>query len=110
MIVARERVLVFPPSGGAAPRTSHAMHPSTPESYNLACRTLFVAFTELLGAPGFKLILPAEDGPIVASQPAASCLCGVATQCQFVPKEPLHSKLRLRCPSQAVPAFQPYIC
>ena len=108
-IVAREIVLVFPPSGGAAPRTSHAMHPSAPESYNFACRTLFIPFTELLRAPSFKLILPAEDGPIFTSQPAASCVHGVVAQCQFVAKEPLHSKLRLRCPSQAasLPALHP---
>jgi len=100
-IIAREIIPVFPPTGGSVPRMSLAKPASAPESYNLALRTLFIPFTELLGAPSFTLILPAEDGPIVASQHAASRMHGVVTQCQFVAKQPLHGKLRLRCPRQA---------
>ena len=97
----REIIPVFSASGGTAPRMSLATQASARESCNLASRTLSVPFTELLGAPSFKFKLPAEDGRIVASQPAASCMRGFVPQRHFVAKQPLQSKQRLRCPSQA---------
>lgn len=103
----REIMPVFSASGGTAPRMSLATPASARESCNLARRTLFIPFTELLGAPSFKFNLPAEDGRIVASQPAASRMPSFIPQCQFVAKQPPQSKLRLRSQAATLLALHP---